>query len=116
MSAQPSLPFGDPLLALARDNADTFRPGFAGWLLENRHVWIAFEREANKVWAKGRRHWSARTILEYLRHETALSDSGIEFRLNNNAQGDLARLYLLAHPECAGFFETRLQAGSERAA
>lgn len=116
MSSQPALPFGDQLDNLIREHADTFRPGFAVWLRENRNVWQAFEAEANKVWARGRRHWSARTILEYLRHETAISDSGIEFRLNNNAQGDLARLYLLVHPDRAGFFETRVAPGSERAA
>lgn len=116
MTRQPPLQFGDQLDNLIREHADTFRPGFALWLRDNRHVWTAFEAEADKVWARGRRHWSARTILEYLRHETAISDSGIEFRLNNNAQDDLARLYLLVHPDRAGFFETRVAPGSSRAA
>lgn len=116
MNAQPALPFGDPLQALVRQHADTFRKGFAGWLAENRHVWTAFEREADRVWAKGRRHYSARTLIEYLRHDTALSESAGEWKVNNNHAPDLARLYRLAHPARAELFELRVMPGSERAA
>lgn len=116
MNAQLPMNFGDVTFALARANASIFRDGFLPWLAENAHVWIAFEREANRVWNRGRRHYSARTLLEYLRHESALAEAGGEWKLNNNVAPDLARLYGLAHPERAGFFETRLQAGSERAA
>lgn len=113
---QPVLQFGDPLQALVREHADTFRDGFADWLADNRHVWRAFEREADKVWARGRTHYSARTIVEVLRHETALTDTGAEFKLNDHNTPDLARLYRLAHPDRAGLFETRVQRASERAA
>lgn len=116
MSTQQSLPFGDRLQNLVRDHTDMFRPGFATWLAGNRHVWLAFEREANRVWNRGRRHYSARTLIEYLRHETALADDGREWRLNNNAAPDLARLYRLTHPDRAGLFELRVMPGSERAA
>lgn len=109
-----------PLRRSAHDtaiaNPDAFRAGFLPWLADNLHVWAAFEREANRIWKRGRRHWSARTILEYLRHQAAITDTGDTFRLNNNSQGDLARLYLLVYPERIGFFETRIQRGSERAA
>ena len=113
---QPGLPFGDPLQAIVREHRDVFRPGFGAWLAENRHVWIAFEREANRVWDRGRRHYSARTLVEYLRHETALADTGGEWKINGNVVPDLARLYRLAHPERAGLFETRVMPGAERAA
>lgn len=116
MTTQPLLPFGDALDALIHEHADTFRPGFALWLRENRNVWRAFEREANRAWARGRRHYSARTIIEFLRHETALADDGADFKINGNNVPDLARLYRLRHPERAGLFETRRLAGSERAA
>lgn len=101
---------------LVRARPELFRSGFAAWLADNLHVWRAFEREADRIWSRGRRHWSARTILEYLRHQTAITDTDQVFRLNNNSQGDLARLYILSHPDRAGFFETRVQAGSERVA
>ena len=116
MTFQPPLQFGDPVANTARQNADKFRDGFCAWLASNRHVWRAFEREANRIWARGRRHYSARTICEVLRHESALAEVGSEFKIDNNCAPDLARLYALVHPERAGFFQTRLQAGSERAA
>ena len=116
MTTQPELPLFDPLQALVREHGDTFLPEFPAWLALNRHVWDAFVREADTVWARGRRRYSARTILEYLRHESALAEVGGDWKLNNNVQGDLSRLYLLLHPERAGLFETRLMPGSRRAA
>lgn len=101
---------------IASANKHLLMPTFLAWLAENAHVWIAFEREANKVWNRGRRHYSARTIWEVLRHESALSDSDKLFKLNNVRAPDCARLYLLLYPSRAGFFDTRLQAGSARAA
>jgi hypothetical protein len=102
----------DALLELAR--GDVFRPGFAAWLADNRHVWHRFEAEAHKVRARGRKHYSARTIVEVLRHESALADSGEPWKLNDHNTPDLARLYLLAHPDASGFFETRLLSKSDR--
>ena len=116
MIDQPPLPFGDPLLDIVRQDRENFLPTFAAWLAENMHVWRAFEREADKVWNRGRRHYSARTILEHLRHETALADNGVEFKLNNNVAPDLARLYRLRYPDRADLFEVRRVPGSERAA
>lgn len=113
---QAPLIFGDPLAALVREHGATFRPDFASWLAENRHVWIAFEREAGKVWNRGRRHYSARTLVEYLRHETALTDAGADFKINGNVVPDLARLYRLRYPDRSDLFELRVMPGSRRAA
>ena len=113
---QPDLPFGDPLAACVREHGNLFRQDFAQWIAENRHVWLAFEREADKMWNRGRRHYSARTLVEYLRHETALADSGREWKINGNAVPDLARLYGLMRPARAGLFETRVMPGSGRVA
>lgn len=113
---QPSLPFADTLAALVRDNADQFRADFPAWLAENRAVWAGFKREADRIWHRGRTHYSVRTIIEHLRHESALTDNDAMFKLNNNHAPDLARLYRLAHPERAGLFETRVMPGSARAA
>lgn len=103
-------------LSIASDNEGAFRAGFIAWLADNAHVWAAFEREANRIWRRGRRHYSARTIGEVLRHESALRESGSEWKLNNIVFPDLARLYMLVHPARAGFFELRVQSNSERAA
>lgn len=114
--SQPSLPFGDHVQSLIRDNAGLFRKDFGHWLRVNRHVWAAFEREADRVWSRGRRHYSARTLIEYLRHETALADNGGDFKINNDRAPCMARLYRLAHPDRADLFEFRVMPGSERAA
>ena len=106
-AAQASLPFGDPTFATARANASLFREGFLAWLATNAHVWLAFEREADKVWNRGRRHYSARTIGEVLRHESAMAEAGSEWKLNNVVFPDLARLYALVHHDRAGLFEFR---------
>lgn len=94
-------------LDLAKSNRLAFRKGFLSWLADNLHVWSAFRREADKVWSRGRRHYSARTIGEVLRHESFLAERCGEWKLNNIHFPDLARLYLLTYPNRAGFFETR---------
>ena len=113
---QQTLPFGDPLLALVRQDRENFLPGFGGWLAENLHVWRAFEREADRVWRRGRRHYSARTLIEYLRHESTIADTGIDWKINNNIAPDLARLYRLRYPARADLFELRRMPGSRRVA
>lgn len=91
-----------------------FLPTFADWLTQNWHVWMAFCREADKVWNRGRRKYSARTIVEVLRHESSLAEVGSEWKINNVRIPDMARLYMAAYPERDGLFETRVQPNTER--
>lgn len=105
----------EAVLSIKSQGRYLFTPDFAEWLQDNWHVWEAFERHANRVWSRGRRHYSARTIIEVMRHESAVADNGPEYRLNNNAAPNLARLYMLLYPQAHGFFEVRTQEGSERA-
>lgn len=93
------------VLGIVQD-ADCFRPDFAEYLRENWHVWLRFRDEADKVRARGRAHYSARTIGEVLRHESALSDDS-PWKLNDHVWPDMARLYLIVTPAAAGFFELR---------
>lgn len=83
-----------------------FLPGFHDWLRDNWTIWLRFREEADKIRAKGRGHYSARTIGEFIRHQTALAEDG-DFKINNNVFPDMARLYMLTHPGAAGFFELR---------
>jgi hypothetical protein len=105
-------------LTFVKARPDLFRAGFMDWLDKNFHVWLAFEREANAIWARGNRHYSARTIGEYLRHETALREAHnhLQLKLNNNAFPSLARLYECHYPLRAGFFEKRVGQSAVRAA
>ena len=96
---------------------EAFRKDFKEWLTENYHVWEAFEYEANAVWNRGRKHYSARTIGEYLRHHSMIhQQNGREFKLNDHYWPDLARLYMMLHPDREGFFERRVGQSAVRAA
>jgi hypothetical protein len=118
MTDQPDL-FGGAALSvrdLLQANAGQFRKEFPAWLEENGHVWQRFCAEVRRILAAGRQHYSARTIVEVLRHESALSEVGGEFKLNNNHAPDMARLCLLTGQVPEGFFQTRVQYESERTA
>lgn len=93
-----------------------YRKDFGAWLGSNNHIWRAFATKANEIWYRGRRHYSARTIVEVLRHESALAEVGGEWKISNNFIPDLARMYQEAFPDRADLFETRLMPGGLRAA
>lgn len=88
-------------------NVSVFRADFGTWLEANMGLWELFEMEASSVWIAGRRHYSARTIIEWMRHQTAAREKGGEFKINGNFVPDLARLYVLMWPERAKLFELR---------
>lgn len=90
---------------LERENL--FRQGFAQWLEQNGHVWRRFEIEATRAWCHGRKHYSARTIAEYIRHDTGVKETSGPWKINNVWVPNMARLYMMLHPERNGFFELR---------
>lgn len=85
---------------------DQFRPDFYEWLRDNGHVYAEFERRALQV-ARHRKHYSARTIIEVMRHETAIGQLRGDFKINDHATPDLARLFAGLHPNYAGLFSFR---------
>jgi hypothetical protein len=90
------------------DNGELFTKRFAAWLPENLHVYDAFVDEAFKLIECGFSHYSARTILHYLRHHSAITQrSNDGWRLNNDYSPYLARLFDLMHPHLSGLFEYR---------
>lgn len=118
-ASQMPLDFGDPkltALTFVQTRPDLFRPEFLGWLKDNWPVWVAFRAQADRIWQRGRKHYSARTIVEWLRHETLAAERGGDFKLNGNYVPDLARLYNCYHPEREGFFEFRVMPLSTRRA
>jgi len=94
-------------MALALAHAWMFTPEFLAYLPDNLHVFEAFEREAMRVVRRGARHYSARTIIEVLRHWSTLQEVGSPWKLNDWHTPYLARLFALMHPEHAGLFEFR---------
>ena len=94
-------------MQLARLNAEKFTPEFLALLPANQHVYAAFEREALRVVQRGYRHYSARTLIEVLRHHSALQEVGGPWKLNDHATPYWARLFALVHPEHEGLFAFR---------
>jgi hypothetical protein len=120
---QLPLSFTDPRKASAlayaeQRKGELFRDDFGEWLAKNWHIYTTFEKQADRIWNMGRRHYSARTILHWIRHETTLRENAQDdgLKINNNWSPDLARLYVLFHPERAGFFEKRVGQSARRAA
>ena len=69
----------------------------------NYAVW-----ETAAVVRAGHTRYGMRTILEVARHNTSLNMLDRDFKINNNAAPDMARVIMCLFPEVpAGFFETR---------
>lgn len=94
-------------IAAVQADPDSYPSCFDSWLLENRAIWLAFEREAKSIAARGFSHYSARTIVHVLRHHSALTEADGEWKINNNHSPYLGRVFEAVHPELAGFFERR---------
>lgn len=87
-----------------------FSDGFYLWLIDNYAVFEYFERSAIQVSDKGFKHYSARTIVEVMRHRTNIREIGDgTWKLNNNRTPEMAKLFMLLHPEYRGFFEFRFK-------
>lgn len=99
--------------ALIEACASMFRPDFMPWLKNNWHIWARFESEADRVWCSGRHKYSARTLIEYIRHDTFTREVGGEYKVNNSFVPDIGRLYGMNHAGRQDFFECRVmrQAG-----
>ena len=87
------------------------------WLDENPQVFKRFEEEALRVIMRGFRHYSARTILEVLRHESNLrADPGgwKPLKINDHITPMVSRMFMKAHPEAPkNFFSMRRAAADE---
>jgi hypothetical protein len=91
-------------LDVVSENPEVFRPDFADWLDRNFHVYEAFQREANRVVADGWKHYSARTIMEVLRHRSNVRELDGDYKISNNMIPDCARLYMMLNPGREGLF------------
>jgi hypothetical protein len=85
-----------------------FRPGFLPWLADNESTYEQFERQAIELIKAGWTHFSARTILEEIRHYTRHEEKGnCSFKINDHMAPDLARVFVIRHPEYKAFWEYR---------
>lgn len=97
----------DQLLSFVEAHPEKFRPDFADWLKANPVIWMEFDKHATELRQAGRRNFSARTIIEVIRWNSAIRSKGDIFKINNNWAPDLARLFLMLHPEANGLFSLR---------
>lgn len=94
-------------LAMARRHQFDFTLEFLEYLPDNLHIYEAFEQEALSVAQRGRSHYSARTIVEFLRHHSTLQEVCGQWKINDHNVPYLARLFALLNPQRAGLFEFR---------
>lgn len=92
---------------IAQFHAEQFTEEFLAALPANLRVYERFEVEALKVARRGFKHYSARTIIEVLRHHSALEDVDASFKLNDHATPFYARLFALLNPLHKDLFEFR---------
>ena len=77
------------------------------WFDDNWHVVEAFEKETLKIIARGRNHYSARTIVEVMVHESIIKETDGVFKIGNDNAPDLARVFVVLHPKHVDFWEYR---------
>lgn len=97
-----------PVAAAAYDHGGQFTLEFLEYLPANLHVYSAFEAEAKKIISRGFKRYSARTIIEVLRHHSALAEASGSFKLNDWHTPYLARLFAILNPASANLFEFRV--------
>src|SRR6266542_3410288 len=94
-----------PELQIVGDNPSWFRTTFPKWLADNLHIWREFKAQIDSLWDAGRAHYSSRTVVEWMRHETTLAEVESRWKINDHAAPDLARLWVCLHPDRVSFFE-----------
>lgn len=96
------------VVTIALQYSGMFAVEFLEWLPDNLHIWEGFAENAINIKLRGYKHYSARTIVEFLRHHTALKqNSGGEWKINDHHVPYLARLFDIVYPQHAGLFEYR---------
>lgn len=94
-------------VSLVARYAQFFAPGFLPWLADNPTIYDDFERHALDTLERGKEHFSARTIVEDMRHFLRLRDGDGTLKINNNRAPDLARVFAILHPQHALLWEYR---------
>ena len=87
--------------------SDPVRTAFDKFHADNPHVYEWFKRNALALQARGRTHYSARTMLHAFRFHTDMTTTDDTFKINNNWSPWYARMLMEDEPTLEGFFETR---------
>jgi hypothetical protein len=100
--------FKTTAINVANENADKLSKEFLIWLPDNLHIWNAFVDQTMRIIRRGYAHYSSYTIVEFLRHHSALEEKASEWKINNNVRPYLPRLFDLVYPQHVGLWEYRL--------
>lgn len=93
---------------LALFDDDELRERFEKFDSENPRVWSLFEHFATLVIEAGHVRYSADAIMHRIRWHVSIETRGESaFKIDNDHVAFYARKWIAAHPERAGFFETR---------
>lgn len=88
-------------------NGQSIRDGFNKFNQDNPHIFIAFEEQALRAIAKGRKKISAKLIINWIRWHEFLESSDKNFKINDAYQSYYARFFIEKHPEHIDIFEFR---------
>lgn len=75
-------------------------------LCRNLKLFTRFIQEAHKVPSR-RNHYSSRTIIEFLRHETLEKDDDLDYKINNNIAPKMSSASMEIFPSLNGLFYKR---------
>lgn len=75
--------------------------------LENPKVYTKFKRFAKKMYANGRRRYSADAIVHYIRLESDINNSGNKIKISNNHVAYFARDLIKEDKKFKNFFILR---------
>lgn len=88
-------------------NGVTIREGFKKFHSENPHIYSAFESQALRAIAKGRKKISAKLIINWIRWHEYLETTDVNYKINDAYQSYYARLFTEKHPAHKDVFEFR---------
>ena len=89
-------------LEAGMDNEDTQT------LASNLKLVTRFSQQAHVI-AQKRTHYSARTIIEVLRHNSIIEDNDPDYKINNNVTPLMARISMAMFPALNALFSIRNQ-------
>lgn len=74
---------------------------FCDWIITNTHIYDEFAKLADQIVATGRMRFGAKCISETIRYYTLLhqADLDSDYKISNEITSDMARLYLVMHPD-----------------
>lgn len=96
--------------------ADQIFESFKEYHRAHPRIWKLFEFFTQAAIASGNPRYSADAVCHRIRWHLEVEVKEERFKVNNNFTAYLARLFMTAHPEHDGFFETRKRKSVDRIA